>query len=274
MSQGKTGLKVLVRGGGEMASGIAHRLHQCHMNVLITEIEAPTAVRRTVAFAEAVYQGAQAIEGVSAIKVNNPAEVEAQWEKGNIPLLVDPRARIRKSVMPEVIVDAIMAKKNTGTTISDAPLVIGIGPGFTAGVNVHAVVESNRGYYLGRVLWTGEAQADTGIPAPVAGFTNGRVLRVPRAGRFAAFRDIGDSIKAGETVAEVEGISIKSEIQGILRGILKNGIEVPQGIKAGDIDPRGQREYCYSISDKARAIAGGVLEAILHAFEKLKVPAR
>ena len=267
------GLKVLIRGGGEMASGIAHRLHQCHMDVLITEIEHPTAVRRAVAFAEAVYQGYQTVEGVKAVSVSNAEEARAQWAGRNIPLLVDSDAWIREKIMPAVVVDAIMAKTNTGTTISDAPLVIGVGPGFVAGVNVHAVVESNRGYHLGRVIWTGEAETDTGIPASVAGFTNARVLRVPCAGRFKALRNIGDSVNAGDTVAEVKGVPIKAGIQGLVRGMLKDGIEVPQGIKAGDIDPRGEREYCYAISDKARAIAGGVLEAILHAFENLKVPA-
>jgi xanthine dehydrogenase accessory factor len=267
------GLKVLIRGGGEMASGIAHRLHQCHMKVLITEIEAPTAVRRTVAFAEAVYQGYQIIEGVKTLKVSAAAAVGEQWQRGNIPLLVDPDARIRMTVMPDVIVDAIMAKKTAHTKISDAPLVIGVGPGFIAGTNVHAVVESNRGYHLGRVLWSGAAECDTAVPAPVAGFTHARVLRVPCAGRFRALREIGDLVKVGETVAEVKGVPIKAEIAGMLRGILKNDIEVAQGVKAGDVDPRGQKEYCYSISDKARAIAGGVLEAILHTFENLKVPA-
>jgi xanthine dehydrogenase accessory factor len=266
-------LKVLIRGGGEMATGIAYRLHQCHLKVLITEIGAPTAVRRTVAFAEAVYQGCQTIEGVKAVKVSDAEQARAQWQIGNIPLLVDPDARIKDSLAPDVLVDATMAKKSTGTAIIDAPLVIGIGPGFVAGASVHAVVESNRGYRLGRVIWKGAAERDTGIPAPVAGFTKARVLRVPCAGRIKVFRDIGDSVKAGETIAEVDGVPIKAEIQGLVRGMLKNGIEVSQGIKAGDIDPRGEREYCYSISDKARAIAGGVVEAILHTFEPLGVPA-
>jgi xanthine dehydrogenase accessory factor len=273
MTPSHIGLKVLVRGGGEMATGIVHRLHQCHMNVLITEIAVPTAVRRTVAFAEAVYHGYQVVEGVRATKVSSAEEAGTQWENRNIPLMVDPDARIRTRLLPVVLVDAIMAKRNTGTRISDAPLVIGVGPGFTAGIDVHAAVESNRGYHLGRVIWNGAAENDTGIPSPVAGFTNARVLRTPCGGRFRALRDIGDTVKEGETVAEVEGIPIRAEITGIIRGMLKDGIEVIEGAKAGDIDPRGEREYCYSISDKARAIAGGVLEAILHAFENLKGPA-
>jgi xanthine dehydrogenase accessory factor len=267
------GVKVLIRGGGEMASGIAYRLHQCHMKVLITEIEAPTMIRRTVAFAEAVYAGCQAIEGVRAVKVNNADEAQSQWQRGNIPVVVDRVGATRTSIRPDVVVDAIMAKKNSNTAIADARLVIGVGPGFMAGVDVHAVVESNRGHHLGRVIWDGETEPNTGIPAPVAGVTNARVFRAPCAGHFRALRQIGDSVKAGETVAKVDEMPIQAETQGLIRGILKDGIEVPKGIKAGDIDPRGEREYCYSISDKARAIGGGVLEAILHAFERLKVPA-
>ena len=256
-----------------MASGIAHRLHQCHMKVLITEVGAPTAVRRTVAFAEAVYEGCQTIEGVKAVNVSDAQEALAQWKSGNIPLVVDPEAKIRGSVVPEVIIDAIMAKKNTGTRIFDAPLVIGVGPGFTAGADVHAVVESNRGYRLGRVIWNGEAEHDTGVPAALAGHTKARVLRAPRGGRFKALREIGDVVKKGESVAEVEGVSIQAQIPGLLRGLLRNGIHIEAGTKAGDIDPRGERGYCYSISDKARAIGGGVLEAILHRFENGKLPA-
>jgi xanthine dehydrogenase accessory factor len=266
-------LKVLVRGGGEMASGIAHRLHQCHMKVFITEVAVPTTVRRTVAFAEAVYQGSQSVEGVRAVKVSAPEQADELWERGEIPLFVDPEAKLREIFKPAVVVDAIMAKKNNHSAIGDAPLVIGVGPGFTAGVNVHAVVESNRGYNLGRVIWNGRAEEDTGIPAPVAGHTDTRVLRVPCAGLFQALREIGDSVKRGDEIAAVGGIAIRGEIDGILRGLLKDGIEVQKGIKAGDIDPRAERGYCYSISDKARAISGGVLEAILHSQGDLGVPA-
>jgi xanthine dehydrogenase accessory factor len=259
-------LKVLIRGGGEMASGIALRLHQCHLKVLITEVAAPTAVRRTVAFAEAIYDGSQTIEGVKAIKVCSPREAEDVWQRGSIPILVDPAARIREALKPSVVVDAIMAKKYTDTTISHAPLVIGIGPGFFAGSNVHAVVESNRGYHLGRVIWDGAAEAYTGLPADVSGHAEDRVLRITRSGRFKALRQIGDVVKTGESVAEVDGVPIQAQIPGLVRGMLRNDIEVQQGIKAGDIDPRTERGYCYSVSDKARAIGGGVLEAIFHSF--------
>ena len=262
-------LTVLVRGGGEMASGIAYRLHQCHMKVFITEVSAPTTVRRPVAFAEAAYGGSHIVEGIEAIKVATPEEAYAAWDKGAIPLFVDPQAKVRQLIPPMVLVDAIMAKKNIGTDKSHAPVVIGVGPGFTAGESVHAVVETNRGHNLGRVLWTGRAEEDTGLPAPVSGYAEERVLRVPRKGYFKALREIGDLVQTGEVVAHVDGAQIHAQICGILRGLLKDGIPVDEGIKAGDIDPRGEREYCYLISDKARAIGGGVLEAILHSLKDL-----
>ncbi len=260
-------LKVLIRGGGEMASGIAHRLHQSHMRVLITEVPNPTAVRRTLAFAEAVYLGSQTIENVNAVLVKDIAEAESQWPHGQIPLLIDPEARIRKILQPDVIVDAIMAKKNITTKISDAPLVLGIGPGFVTGIHAHAVVESNRGYNLGRVIWNGTAEPDTGIPGAISGYTEVRVLRAPRTGHFKGLREIGDPVASGECVAEVDGAPIKTEISGMIRGMLRSGITISAGVKVGDIDPRNEREYCYAISDKARAIGGGVLEAILHSFK-------
>jgi xanthine dehydrogenase accessory factor len=264
-------LMVLIRGGGEMATGIAHRLHRCHMRVLITEIAMPTAVRRNVAFAEAVYEGAQTVEGVKGVRVRSCDEAYAAWERNQIPIFVDAEASIGKILKPVVVVDAIMAKKNGATKLTDAPVVIAVGPGFTAGVNVHAVVESNRGHHLGRVIWDGAAESYTGIPASVDGYTASRVLRVPQSGIFNALRAIGDVIAAGEPVATVRGELIKAEISGQIRGLLRNGIQVQQGIKAGDIDPRGERGYCDSISDKSRAIAGGVLEAVLHSLRDLEI---
>jgi xanthine dehydrogenase accessory factor len=267
MAPDLTELTVLIRGGGEMASGIAHRLKRCHMRVLITEVAEPTTVRRMVAFAEAVFEGRHAIEGVEAVRVSSPEEALDIWKRGGIPLFVDPQARVREAIRPEVIVDAIMAKRNTGTDRSQAKLVVGVGPGFRAGANVHAVVESNRGHNLGRVLWEGEAEQDTGVPAPVGGYSEERVLRVPKKGLFEALHEIGDPVNVGELVAQVNGVPLQAQIQGVLRGLLKDGIRVEEGMKAGDIDPRGEREYCYVISDKARAIAGGVLEAILHSLK-------
>ncbi len=265
-------LKVLLRGGGEMASGIAYRLHCCHMRVLITEVPMPTTVRRPVAFAEAVYRGTHAVEGVQAVRVGSLREASKVWKNGGIPLLVDPEAKVWESMRPTVLVDAIMAKKNMGTDKSQAQVVVGVGPGFTAGVNVHAVVETNRGHHLGRVLWQGRAEENTGVPAPVSGYTDERVLRVPQKGLFESLHEIGDLVSPGDVVAKVDGHPLRARINGVLRGLLENGIEVEEGIKAGDIDPRGEREYCYLISDKARAIAGGVLEAILHSLKNLNLP--
>jgi xanthine dehydrogenase accessory factor len=257
-------LTVLVRGGGEVATGIAHRLNRCHMNVVITEIDKPTAVRRSVSFAEAVYDATQIVEGVKAVRVDSVNEIRSMWERHDVPLVVDADAELRKLLNPLVLVNAIMAKKSGKTATTDAPLVIGVGPGFSAGVDVHAVIESNRGYNLGRVIWEGAAESDTGEPAPVNGFSHDRVLRIPRSGTFRAVRAIGDLVKRDEVIGEVNGDPIVAQISGQIRGLLRNGIQVQQGTKAGDIDPRGERGYCYSISDKARAIAGGVLEAILH----------
>jgi len=262
---------VLIRGGGEMATGIAHRLHRCHMRVLIAEIAMPTSVRRNVAFAEAVYESIQIVEGVKAVRVASCDEAYAAWKQYQIPVFVDPVASIAKILKPVVIVDAIMAKKNGVARITDAPVVIGVGPGFAAGINVHAVVESNRGHHLGRVIWDGAAESYTGIPASVDGYTASRVLRVPQNGIFNALRAIGDVVMAGDPVAKVNDELIKTEISGQIRGLLRNGIQVQQGIKAGDIDPRGERGYCDSISDKSRAIAGGVLEAVLHSLRDLKI---
>jgi xanthine dehydrogenase accessory factor len=265
-------LKVLVRGGGEMASGIAHRLHHCHTKVFVTEQPAPTTVRRTVAFAEAVYQGSQTVEGVRAVRISRPEEAHEAWAQSCIPLLVDPVAAAREVIQPQVVVDAIMDKRSAGTDLSYAPLVIGVGPGFTVGKNVHAIVESNRGHNLGRVFWNGRAEEYTGIPAPVSGYAEERVLRAPQRGIFHALHEIGDLVSPGDVVAEVDGLPIQARIKGMIRGLLRDGFVVEKEMKAGDIDPRGQREYCYLISDKARAIGGGVLEAILHSLEDIRHP--
>ena len=249
-----------------MATGIAHRLHRCHMKVVVTEAPVPTTVRRMVAFAEAVFKGDHVVEGVRAERVTRLEEVYRIWEGGGVPVFVDPSADLRENLRPQVVIDAIMAKRCTGTALSMAPLVVGVGPGFRAGENVHAVVETNRGHNLGRVIWQGEAEEDTGEPAPVGGYTHERVLRVPKSGIFEALHEIGDMVDPEEVVARVHGIPIRAQIKGVLRGLLKRGIEVEVGMKAGDIDPRGKTEICFQISDKARAIAGGVLEAILHAL--------
>jgi len=261
-------LVILIKGGGEMASGIAHRLARCHFRVCITELPQPLAVRRGVSFCEAIYEGEWEVEGVKARLIRGAEEVPALWQQGLIPILIDPQARVREALHPHVLVDATMAKQNLGTRIDDAPLVIGVGPGFRAGRDVHMVVETNRGHNLGRLLLEGEAEADTGIPGAIAGYTVERVLRAPAAGPFFACKGIGDAVRAGEVVAHVGPHPVTAQIDGILRGLLHDGIQAEERMKVGDIDPRGKREHCFTISDKARAVAGGVLEGILLFFNR------
>lgn len=256
-------LMVLIKGAGEMGTGVAHRLASSHFQVCLTEITHPQAVRRLVAFSEAVYDGEKEVEGIVAKAVSSPDEVLRLWKEGRIPLLIDPQAKIKDAVKFDVVVDAILAKRNTGTQLSDAPLVIALGPGFRAGADVHAIIETNRGHNLGRVILKGEAEPNTGIPGEIGGFTEERVLRAPQAGRLSVLKDLGAPVAHDEVVATVEGAPVKAKIKGVLRGLLRDGMTVEKGMKLGDIDPRGKREFCYTISDKALAIAGGVLEAIL-----------
>jgi xanthine dehydrogenase accessory factor len=262
-------LIVLIRGGGEIASGVAHRLHQSHFKICMTEISHPLAVRREVAFSEAIYEGEKEVEGVRAKLISKPEEIESVWKKGDIPILVDPDGkRSRNSLKPDVLVDAIMAKKDLETQIDDAPLVVGLGPGFTAGKDVHIVVETNRGHRLGKMILSGAAEPDTGIPGEIGGYTVERLLRTMKKGIFHPQKSIGDRINKGAVVAVVDDFPVIAKISGVVRGLLREGAEVKKGTKVGDIDPRGKKESCFSISDKARAIGGGVLEAILCRFNR------
>lgn len=262
--------KVLIKGAGEMATAVAHRLARCHFKVCMTETAWPMAVRRGVSFCEAIFEKKQEVEGVVAQLAESPQELEKIWALGQLPISVDPQCRVKDYIRPDCLVDAILAKVNIGTRIDDAPLVIGLGPGFTAGQDVHLVVETNRGHNLGKVIYQGQAEANTGIPGAIGGYTAERVLRVPAAGIFQGTKQIGDLVKAEETVGFVNGAQVKAGISGVLRGLIRDGTKVEPGLKLGDIDPRGQREYCFTISDKARAIAGGVLEGIMFYLGKDK----
>jgi len=254
---------VLIRGAGEMASGIAHRLFKSGFKVCLTEISRPLAVRRLVSFCEAVYDREKTVEGVTALRVAKQSEIFSVWQEGKIPLLVDSENNTKDFLKPHVLIDAILAKRNMGTKITDAPLVVGLGPGFKAGKDVHVVIETNRGHNLGRLIFEGEAEPNTGVPGIIAGYGLERVIRAPRDGKFKLLKDIGDMVVAGETVAQVEGEPIRANISGVIRGLLRDGTKVTKGLKAGDIDPRGDRSYCTKISEKARALGGSVLEAIL-----------
>jgi xanthine dehydrogenase accessory factor len=256
-----------IKGAGEMGSSVAWRLFRANFkNIVMLETDHPLAVRREVSFCEAVHDGQKQVEEVTAVLVMNPAEIKTCWEKNNIAVIVDPRWLTLSSIRPNVIVDAILAKRNLGTRLTDAELVIGLGPGFNAGKDVHMVVETNRGHNLGRIIATGCAASNTGIPGPIGGFAEERVLRAPADGRFQPKLKIGDSVRRDQIVGSVAENDVRSRIDGVLRGLIRPDIEVTRGLKIGDIDPRGEAGFCYTISDKARAIAGSVLEAILRKY--------
>jgi len=262
-------LVILIRGAGEMASGVAHRLHQSNFKICMVEISQPLAVRREVSFCEAIYEGEKEVEGVRAKFISKPEQIQSVWKAEKIPLLTDPDLKKTKHFLkPDVLIDAIMAKKNLGTQINDASLVIGLGPGFTAGKDVHMIIETNRGHHLGKVIRNGTAEPDSGIPGDIGGYTVQRVLRTMKKGGFHPYKEIGDRVNKGSVVAVVDDFPVIAEISGVVRGLLREGVEVKKGMKVGDIDPRGKRELCFTISDKARSIAGGVLEAILYWFNR------
>lgn len=261
-------LVILVRGAGEMATGVSHRLASCHLKVCMIEENNPLAIRREVAFSEVVFDGEKEVEGVIAKRAELPDHIPGIWGEGKVPVLVDPEARIKDFLKPDVLIDAILAKRNLGTKMTDAPLVIGLGPGFCAGKDVHRVIETNRGHNLGRIIADGEAEPNTGIPGSIGGYTEERVIRAPTDGRLILLRNIGDSVKADETVGKIGETDVRSKISGVIRGLLRDGAEVRRGMKMGDVDPRGTRVHCYTISDKARTISGGVLQAILEHFNE------
>jgi xanthine dehydrogenase accessory factor len=256
--------RVLIKGGGDLASGVAHRLQQAGFHVLITELQQPLVVRRSVAFASAVMQGEVVVEGVRARRISSPAETSEVWARHEIAVLVDPRAESVAIIKPLSVVDAIVAKTNTGTRLADASIVVALGPGFTAGVDAHAVVETNRGHNLGRVYYSGSAELDSGRPAPVRGVSQERVLRAPVAGAFSGAVEIGAPVAVGTLVGTVGGEPICAAVNGVIRGLIADGTVVSAGLKIGDVEPGGAPAHCFTISDKSRAIGGGVLEAIMH----------
>ncbi len=256
-------LVVLIRGGGEVASGIAYRLHLSHMKVCLTEVAVPRAIARGVTFCEAVFDGTKIFMGVTAELV--PAEekeIQQVWEKSNIPLIVDPEVAIKEKIKPDVLVDAIMAKRKTSTKITDAPLVIGVGPGFYAGREVHVVVESNYSSNLGKLIFNGEAEKDTGIPVAVKGLTKERVLWSPKAGIFTSNRHIGDTVAADEIIAHVGELALRAPIGGVLRGLIRSGVTVTQGTKLIEVYPTRDAAICSYITDKVMAIGNGVFKAV------------
>ncbi|CUS05052.2 conserved protein of unknown function [Candidatus Promineifilum breve] len=277
---------ILLRGGGDLATGVAYRLHHAGFPLIVTELPHPLVVRRRVALATAVLEGAITIEDLRAVRVTSAEEALQLAQTGVIPVLAsvevpagltiddrqpttdhEPHAVVRR---PSSVVDARMAKRNIDTAIGQAPLVIALGPGFTAGVDCHAVIETNRGHRLGRVIWDGPAEANTGTPGLVGGRAAERVLRAPVAGVAAWTKEIGDRVREGEIIGDVAGQVIAAPFAGVVRGLIAPGTAVPQGIKIGDVDPRGDVAACFTISDKALAIGGGVVEAVLTYLTKTK----
>jgi len=253
----------LVRGGGDLASGAVARLHRAGFRVVVLELARPLAVRRLVSFAEAVYAGKIRVEEIGALRVDEVSEVEHAFSDEIVPVLVDPRASCLGQLRPRVLVDGRMRKSAPEIGRGAAALFIGLGPGFKAGEDCDAVVETKRGPHLGRVIWHGTAAADTRVPEPVAGFAEERVLRAPTAGEVRGLVSLGSTVRDGESVAEVDGVAVRAQFDGILRGLLHDGLRVEAGVKIGDIDPRGDPSLCTLISDKALAVGGGVVEAAL-----------
>lgn len=258
---------IVVRGGGDLATGTIHRLWSAGFRVLVLETASPAAIRRQVSLCEAVYEGTATVEGLTAQRIESWEAAESVWAAGRVPVLVDPAGACLGQVKPAALVDAIIAKKNLGTNRSMAPFTVALGPGFAAGIDVDVVIETSRGHNLGRVITSGTAKPNTGRPGNIGGYTVERVIHAPAAGVMRNIRAIGDLVQAGEIIARIEtgsgDATVLATIPGIIRGLIRDGYPVPEGFKIADIDPRAEElANCFTISDKARCIAGSVLEQI------------
>jgi len=260
-------LIIVIKGAGEMASAVAWRLYMANMQkILMLETDNPLAVRREVSFCEAVHDGNKAVENVEAVRVLSLSDIHLAWERGKIAVAPDPQWHLLAKIRPDLVVDAMLAKRNLGTRLPEAGLVIALGPGFRAGNDVHLVIETKRGHDLGRIITAGAAEPNTGIPGRIGGFAEERVLRAPLDGNFKARRSIAERVKAGDLVGLVQETEVRTKIGGVIRGLIRSDTAVTRGLKIGDVDPRGQASYCSTISDKARAIGGSVLEAVLRVY--------
>ncbi|NWF68937.1 MAG: EF2563 family selenium-dependent molybdenum hydroxylase system protein [Chloroflexi bacterium] len=257
----------LVRGGGDLASGVIYRLHRAGFPVIVTELEKPLLVRRTVSYGTAVFSGEITVQGVTAKHVASLSEAATILAQDMIAVIVDPQGESIVALKPAILVDSRVAKTNIDTIIDDAPLVIALGPGFNAGVDCHAVIETNRGHNLGRVIWHGYAEPDSGVPASIGGISHSRLLRAPTDGFVEALAEIGAALDVGAQIARVGGQTVSAPFAGVLRGLIHEGVLVTANMKIGDLDPRAQRENCFTISDKSLAIGGGVLEAVFSALQ-------
>lgn len=260
-------LKIIVRGGGDLATGVIHRLWRAGFAPLVLECAHPAAIRRQVALCEAVYAGKATVEGMTGRLISDIGQAQEVWQAGEVPVLVDEAAECVQRFAPDIVIDAIIAKRNLGTTSSMAPLVVALGPGFTAGSDAHAIVETKRGHNLGRIIRSGSAAPNSGVPGNIAGYSAERVLHAPCGGVLHIVRDIGSLVQKGETIAYInsgqEHVDIPATLTGIIRGMLRDGFPVTHGFKIADIDPRQEElANCFTISDKARCIAGSVLELV------------
>lgn len=264
----RTNQLVVVRGGGDIATGTIHKLHRCGYPVLVLETGCPSAIRRCVAFSEAVYDGTAEVEGVVCVKAGGYEEARSILEQGDVPMLIDESCGVFGQVRPWAVVDAILAKKNLGTSRDMADKTIGLGPGFTAGQDVDLVIETMRGHNLGRIIGNGSAEPNTGVPGMIGGFGAERVIHAPAKGIFFGKALIGNMVEKGQLIGSIvtgQGeTGVYAPLTGLLRGIIKDGYPVTEGFKIADIDPRkSEYENCFTISDKARCIAGSVLEGLL-----------
>ncbi|MDM8520104.1 selenium-dependent molybdenum cofactor biosynthesis protein YqeB [Anaerolineales bacterium HSG6] len=254
---------VLIKGAGDLASGIAYRLKRAGFPLIMTEQPQPTFIRRAVSYGEAVYSREVKIEGITARLVDTSAEARQLSNTDMIPVLIDPEAKILSTLNPVILVDAIMSKKNNSTSLNDTPFVIGLGPGFEAEVNCHAIIETKRGHWLGRVIYEGEAEPNSGQPGPISGYTADRVIRTSGEGYVIPVVQIGALLNEGDLIATIDNQPIEASFAGVLRGLIHPNVWVKPGFKIGDLDPRSSIQHCFTISDKSLAIGGGVLEAVL-----------
>lgn len=257
-------MKVIIRGGGDLATGVAEVLYQSGFKILILDIEKPSSIRRSVCFSEAIYDGVVKVENIICKKVENENEIEKCWSEKIIPIMVDEKGEIIKKIKPDVVVDSIIAKKNLGTTKEMAPITVALGDGFEAGKDVDIVIETMRGHNLGRIITSGRAMKNTGIPGEIKGVSKDRVIYSKTNGRFSSVKKIGDTVQKDEIIGYVGDVEIRGKISGVLRGIIREGYEVTENMKIGDIDPRiEEKNNCFTISDKARSLGGAVLRAIM-----------
>ena len=254
---------IIIRGAGDLATAVAIRLHNSGFRVVCLEVAKPTVIRRTVSFAQAVFDGKARVEGVSARLVSID-DIDKAFSEDAIPVIVDPSGESIRTLHPEVLIDAIIAKRNLGTSRDMAPFTIALGPGFVAGKDVDCVVETARGHNLARLIYSGSAAPNTGIPGNIEGFTSERVIHSTCSGTFHAVRKIGDIVAKGDVIAEVDGMPVSASIDGMIRGLLHDGLVVSEHFKIADIDPRGSRADYLTCSDKARALGGAVLEAVMN----------